>query len=548
MSKRAANTVVEKNPKRNKSQDITHFTDENLPSNGSETLQPKLEREQDTNIRYDNKDRVTEKCDKATQKNNKRFDIIAHLPQEIVNLIFRELWQEQCFKLLDVSKAWRDKVSAYAPVWRTIELRGDKDWVTNIIRLLPYVCEHVVELTEINTDLLTNSLYTQIAKGGFSKLQRLYLDNQLDSSVPTLIVALTQVAKTLECLKINIDNILTAVDQKKIFDICTELRSLMINHDTPTVLEIIESSCKRLERFSIVSSQYYHEFKDGNVTMKENGKHHRQSELASSSTFTGIQDFALNASTHPKSYIPIIQRNQATIQTLYLEAWCDTYSPYDDQIKDREDWVLLGDSCKFPNLQSLSIHCVTTLLTPFVARVIQNSPNIQVLIFDVFFRDLDQEFLMAITNLSGLQRIEVNGDEGDAEDIFDAIVRKGKTDTSTLESVKLTYMEYDLHDIINSLANIPTLQHLEFGYLTSEANKRECMVHLCSRFQSHPGIRSLSFIEVEAIDEEILVHLAAMEGLESLHFEDMRWITPQGWSVFDNTSIKLTTVRCNNIQ
>ncbi|KAI9271897.1 hypothetical protein BDA99DRAFT_307409 [Phascolomyces articulosus] len=178
MSERAANTMVEKKPKRNKSQDITHLTGENLHNNCSESLQPELEREQDAfvNTKFYNKDRVTEKCDEATQKNNKQFDIIAHLPQEIINLILQELWQKQCFKLLDVSKAWRDKVSAYALVWRTIEIRGDEDCsVQNIIQSLPYVCEHVVELSEVYGGLLSNALYVQIAKGGFSKLHRLYL-------------------------------------------------------------------------------------------------------------------------------------------------------------------------------------------------------------------------------------------------------------------------------------------------------------------------------------------------------------------------------------
>ncbi|KAI9256667.1 hypothetical protein BDA99DRAFT_539715 [Phascolomyces articulosus] len=550
MSKRAANTMVEKNPKRNKNQDITDFTDENLHNNGSEPLQPKLEREQDAfvNTRFDNKDRVTEKCNKATEKNNKQFDIIAHLSQEIVNLVLQELWQEQCFELLAVSKAWRDKVSAYASVWRTIEIRGDEDCVKNIIRLLPYVCEHVVELSEIYGGLLSNALYAQIAKGGFSKLQRLYLDNQLDSSVPTLIVALSQVAKTLECLTINIDNIPAAVDQKKIFDTCTELRSLIIDHDTPTALEIIESSCKRLERFCIGKSHFCNKFKEGNVTMNEKRKHHRQLR-SSSSTFTGIQDFALNIHKNPKRYIPIIQRNQATIQTLYLDIWNAAYDTDEDELKYREDWELLGDSCKFPNLQSLSIHSDCIMFKPLMARVIRNSPNIRALIFDtVFLEELDQEFLTAITTLSSLQMLEVDGETGGEEDlrvIFDAMAPKGKTDTSTLESVKFTSIDFDLRGIIDSLANIPTIRHLEFGYLISESNERECLDHLCSRFQSHPGIRSLSFKEVDNIDDEMLVHLAAIEGLESLHLEDICWITPQGWSVFDDSSVKLTTVRCN---
>ncbi|KAI9245667.1 hypothetical protein BDA99DRAFT_527815 [Phascolomyces articulosus] len=51
------------------------------------------------------------------------------------------------------------------------------------------------------------------------------------------------------------------------------------------------------------------------------------------------------------------------------------------------------------------------------------------------------------------------------------------------------------------------------------------MFHLCSRFQSHPGIRSLSFIEVESIyNEEMLDRLATIEGLESFYLDGIEYV------------------------
>ncbi|KAI9248544.1 hypothetical protein BDA99DRAFT_542527 [Phascolomyces articulosus] len=121
--------------------------------------------------------------------------------------------------------------------------------------------------------------------------------------------------------------------------------------------------------------------------------------------------------------------------------------------------------------------------------------------------------------------------------ILEGCIMKFIITLELLEPVILSFIDFNLAgDIIDSLANIPTLRHLGFINLKCEA-EREWVVHLSSRFQSYHGILSLSFMD---IDDEMLVYLAAEEGLESLYLQSLYSIIPQGLAVFDNSSVKLT--------
>ncbi|KAI9272715.1 hypothetical protein BDA99DRAFT_499044 [Phascolomyces articulosus] len=133
-----------------------------------------------------------------------RFDIIHHLPLEIVTMIVLTIdTMTERFKLLDVSRTWRNKISKCSSVWSKIRIRHTngfpyKDTISpRQISLLPLVKQHIVELEIMDTNSTPlHTIYRQIAQQiHFEKLQKLsILGSSLTNDAELLYNALSTMA------------------------------------------------------------------------------------------------------------------------------------------------------------------------------------------------------------------------------------------------------------------------------------------------------------------------------------------------------------------
>ncbi|KAI9251382.1 hypothetical protein BDA99DRAFT_521702 [Phascolomyces articulosus] len=498
---------------------------------------------------------LTQRREEAIQKSNERFDIIANLPYDIMTIIFQMLIpvgrfnyldSNDRFTLLEVSKTWQDIVSTYAPLWKTHKFSdADGRTIENMQMLSQHICKHVTEISSECvysgfTDCMeSKTLFEQLSKGGFTKLQRLHIYDDYVKCTPRFIHALSCIAKTLKSLELIIGNLPTE-ELKKILDTCTELRSFMIQYCEPDTLNLIQHQYKNLRRLCITwNTLFFDKFKDED-TFKED-----ETEGTSPAPI-GLRDIAMDI-LNPEEYISLFKRNQNSIETLFLET--ESNEDEEGELGNREGWILLRDVCKFPNLRSLNICPDDFSCTTFVAPLIQNAPHIQSLSLNpkhLYIPDLS--FITAIANIPCLKKLEILSEENETthpavDDIFRALASKGKKNESTLQEIRFFKVTDDLNNTIDSIADIPTLQHitLEGDDLTRSPGKK-AIVHLCSRLQSHPGIQSISLIQIDDVDDETLAHLAMIQGLQSLYLELLRRkITRKGLSAFDGSSTKVIT-------
>ncbi|KAI9251378.1 hypothetical protein BDA99DRAFT_200986 [Phascolomyces articulosus] len=328
-------------------------------------------------------------------------------------------------------------------------------------------------------------------------------------------------------------------DLKKILDLCPDLRSLTIDECKPAVLDIIQRNLKQLERLCIGKD----------VEFGEVGEYQQQLEASvSSSSSTGIRDIAITV-TRPRDYVSIFESNQTTLKTLFLDVWCEPVCR--GEVTDKKGWKLLGSACKFPNLQSLHC-CADELLCNIVfTPLLQNSPCIRSLSLNLDpIIGLTESFTMAVVNMPSLQSLQIieggEGIEQDIEFILEGLASKGETGVSTLEDIRFVQTNFEMTVVVDSIARIQTLRHLEFNDVPSL--EREDLIYLCPKLSSHPGIRSISLTRIGCIDNKMLRQLATIQGLERLHLESLSKITHRGLSAFNGSSVKLTIEDCESVE
>ncbi|KAI9247673.1 hypothetical protein BDA99DRAFT_525727 [Phascolomyces articulosus] len=148
------------------------------------------------------RDLLIQRRDTAIIQSKKKFDIIGHLPFDLIHPTLCDLSSSSSpssltasitisshqyhrprhksnnlFILLDVSKTWRNKIIDCASLWRTISL-GDID-LENVKRWIPYIKQHIIELSIFNfkpNHVLCEMLFLQLIQGGFYQLKSLLMN------------------------------------------------------------------------------------------------------------------------------------------------------------------------------------------------------------------------------------------------------------------------------------------------------------------------------------------------------------------------------------
>ncbi|KAI8146391.1 hypothetical protein BJV82DRAFT_666177 [Fennellomyces sp. T-0311] len=94
----------------------------------------------------DASDALMTKFHQACDQADKRVDIIAQSPFDIVANILPHLSTTSLLECLRVSKVWRNKTAQCRSAWRTVVVPQDNDWITEMTHTRCHVTDHVQNL------------------------------------------------------------------------------------------------------------------------------------------------------------------------------------------------------------------------------------------------------------------------------------------------------------------------------------------------------------------------------------------------------------------
>ncbi|KAI9272717.1 hypothetical protein BDA99DRAFT_499045 [Phascolomyces articulosus] len=183
--------------------------------------------------------------------NQNRFDIIAHIPLEIVSLIILAIDSvSDRFNLLDVSKTWRNVISECSSPWNEITINGSLVARRNKwrISLLPLINQHIIKLNlfKIKDNSLCESIYSQMAQGEFKKLEKLSIRECSTPSDPTIFYNALSATTALKHLDIKRDfdfmhnNVQERINISTILDHCSTLETLSFSGlSVPATVDVI---------------------------------------------------------------------------------------------------------------------------------------------------------------------------------------------------------------------------------------------------------------------------------------------------------------------
>ncbi|KAI9247668.1 hypothetical protein BDA99DRAFT_525719 [Phascolomyces articulosus] len=139
----------------------------------------------------------------AINKRNKRFDIFSKLPYDMIHIILSYLDIQKRFRILDVSKAWHDRVSGCSSVWSKLIVSKHTRLSSSIakeISLITVVSHHVKSLTlmDLQDTSFFEAVLSLMENGSFTRLEELFINTCLIPSTQKLVNALSRTASTLK--------------------------------------------------------------------------------------------------------------------------------------------------------------------------------------------------------------------------------------------------------------------------------------------------------------------------------------------------------------
>ncbi|KAG2225699.1 hypothetical protein INT45_012171 [Circinella minor] len=352
-------------------------------------------------------------------------------------------------------------------------------------------------------------------------------------------------------------NHITIADLKWIYDTCPRLRRLIICGCKSTSLNLIHHLFeKRLDRLCF-GINLYEVFDDGNVNVDDKAVVMKNTQISSTHSNTSpsstgmLREVALKVD-NPYNFISLFSNNYTTIRTLRLVIDRFWYSTDTDEKEAKEGWQSL--LLNIPNLNNLRLLDVCaadqTTCSTIVAPLLEKSPNLRCLESYTPSKLVGHKVITAIINLRHLQKLvisECTSNDQDIQTLFRSLAAKG-TNESTLEHVSIIYNDdFSIDGIIEYLASISTLRHIEFDAVDGLSKKG--MTLLCEKLQEHSCIRTIKLCYLDnCIDDTILHCLANIKRLENLFLTGLDKITPSGLNAFTSTLVKLTIKSCRNIK
>ncbi|KAI9247711.1 hypothetical protein BDA99DRAFT_576263 [Phascolomyces articulosus] len=492
---------------------------------------------------------------KAMQKRNEPFDIIAHLPYDIINLILLQLTLGERFQFLDTSKTWRNKGCACAPAWDHIWILNGHESAERFVQLLPYIDQHIIELAGIDLDQsLLDTLFRQLSNGQFNRLRRCYMAGKEIQN--THFDAFTKAGKTLTELHLSFEDIST-VGLKRALHACTELRNLSINRGCNSiVMDIVHHNCQKLKRLSY-GIEFLNTYDIYDDEIKTEKKEKTVVSAAATVTQSGLQELAVEIK-RPLDIVPTLNQHHSTIRSLSMKAIDSSVSDgivfydisfligtfkFELEEANEKDLDTLAKACRsLRELRSIHLYAGDIACKTFIPPLLQNAIHLRWLsLSSGCFVNLPAETYTVIGNLPYLQRLTIDRaatTDEKMKTLFDALVSKDRQLPTVLEDIRVIESKsFRVDSVIDHLVQLPALKHLSFN---NARLSEQDMLNLAKKLQYHPRFCSITLEDMNSVKDKTLIALAAIKQLKQIHLEDLLFISSEGLKAFKGTSIKLT--------
>ncbi|KAI9247968.1 hypothetical protein BDA99DRAFT_591577 [Phascolomyces articulosus] len=529
-----------------------------------------------------------------------RFDIIGNPPYDIIPDILSYMEINERLRLLNISKTWCDKMSAFLSTWSKLIIQKKTNFSKDQALMLTPISHHISdpELTDVKDPSITDCIFTQIVNAKCIQLKKLNLTvrktwNKVCILIARGIITPDQTVLSL-CRNLQVFGytnlgedyiggeiagfldpgydstilsrlgfrfgILDIADIQRILSACShnigqQLRELSINlpdESNNEGMSLIRRYCKRLEILNINDRFYDDEVYSNRKNTINNKFIHPCPQYAipistSAANANGkLQEFAVSLE-QVQEFIPYFVEHTVTIQSLKIK----TILKDSNYKRQQPPWVhTLND---LNNLRSLVINggVVNKLLSDTgVSVLLSKSPHLGWLHFCDCWISGKHTFT-AIENLHHLQKLELWGCEMDEDhfgsmmDTF-AIRNRQKSELSSLEEI-IFMTSTGLSSGIERLSDILSLRRIDLLHIDAEGIRRSSLVRLSKNIKSHPCIWSIELASVDAADDVVLEHLAAIDKLKFLELNGLDNVSEEGSKYFDGTTIKLILEHLYNI-
>ncbi|KAI8143355.1 hypothetical protein BJV82DRAFT_612435 [Fennellomyces sp. T-0311] len=489
----------------------------------------------------------------AARQNLKRVDFVANLPSELANSILTEIPKPSIAACLSVSRIWRDRLLKCRRAWCSMTIT-DKD--LQFAGFLSHFAIHVEDLTlNITSQQVWYRYVRSMRQGSFKRLNSLHLTKGTTTCIDsgTIIpmkAALYHMGTTLTRLtlhfgttliKVTLSDVLSGLKNLKTLvystttvfadivgtfplsaphhalmdmdlkaesiageDItpflqeCPELCRLVLNGCNGNVLDVVDTSCPKLQILGYNSG----------------------SKIPGLDPSTGLWKFQATSLRHgePLAILSFIRRNMNTLRSVYLKVSSRGLEDlgnnafHDLTLQNLERLTFWGEHTGI--IQSLLIRSLSSCTTLSHLTVVK-SHNLPSLI----------EPLLALPRLVYLNLSHITaaaGGGGCLLRLFNAYATDS-TSGQPFESIRLRYCDAVTDEVLDALSNITTLKEITLEYLQNVSSRG-----IDAFFQKLGNTTDIDLIRMGSITDRQLFVLSNVKGLERIRLESLSNVSDHG--------------------
>ncbi|KAI8136408.1 hypothetical protein BJV82DRAFT_584572 [Fennellomyces sp. T-0311] len=425
----------------------------------------------------------------------KDVDVIGRLPYDILAKIIRYVSVTDVKTAINVSQAWENQLAGIPHIWSTTRIANAMDFKgPRELTYVSRVSHHIMHL-EISyvPAFVAEQLFQQIINGNFTKLARLTLHEPTFSDWIGSLDA-SFVSELTDLSLPNFESINTPT-MTELLGMCPKLRYLRLagSDIAPCIITRI---CPRVELLCMDFGDFY-------VPPEDSAKETQGP--------TGILD----------SCAQILSSNCHTLKELVVE-----FDGESDEMKSLEAIEPLK------KLRSLLISCRDIQYSDQMIALLEKAPGLTDLQFE---EQCSIQFYIfeAVLKLRRLKRLSFNCPEdedmqqGEAAAFFKSIAQCG----IPLRSLSFSACEFVDDDVLDAIAGITTLQHLELFAISNVSE--DGIKRLFTRLEDHPSIERIELVNVAAVTDAAIRLLHRVRTLKEVHLNDLEKITSSSVQGFD---------------